>query len=201
LDMVLGCFVRLAEAEMPFSNSMTSSMLESQCDGPDSLSIVNGSASPRSSTPQGEETLTKENFSNPHAARIPLAKLLPALRSAINDRKKPDEQLVLVRHLLCLDVLNCFAANIYEAFCEPNNSQNTSPDQPSTSKAPYQNGHAPKMHWALICYLVNVGLMCMWVRSMVYSTRAAVACNQAKTWLTTNNLSRDTAFWFALPFW
>ena len=59
-------------------------------------------------------------FSNPHSIRIPLAKLLPKIWLSLQERRKPEEKLVLVRHLICLDVLNCFAANIYEAFCQQN---------------------------------------------------------------------------------
>lgn len=59
-------------------------------------------------------------FSNPHSIRIPLAKLLPKIWLSLQERRRPEEKLVLVRHLICLDVLNCFAANIYEAFCQQN---------------------------------------------------------------------------------
>lgn len=58
-------------------------------------------------------------FSNPNSVQKPLAKLLPSIKQVFDSRQKNDEQLNLVRHLLCLDILNCFAANIYEAFCEP----------------------------------------------------------------------------------
>jgi hypothetical protein len=64
--------------------------------------------------------VTGENgFNNPNEVEIPLAKLLPLIKQVYDDRDVRDEQLALVRHLLCLDILNCFAANIYEAFCEP----------------------------------------------------------------------------------
>jgi len=67
---------------------------------------------------------TKENgFANPHSIRVPLAKLLPKIWLSLQERRKPDDKLVLVRHLICLDVLNCFAANIYEAFCHENCSK------------------------------------------------------------------------------
>lgn len=58
-------------------------------------------------------------FLNPHEVSLPLGKLLPAFRQTLLDRSNSEENLALVRHLLCLDVLNCFSANIYEAFCEP----------------------------------------------------------------------------------
>ncbi|RWS00324.1 perixosomal biogenesis factor-like protein [Dinothrombium tinctorium] len=62
----------------------------------------------------------KENgFSNPHSTEIAFAKLLPILKQTFENRIKPDDLLLLVNHLICLDVLNCFAANVYEAFCEP----------------------------------------------------------------------------------
>ncbi|CAG2169055.1 unnamed protein product [Oppiella nova] len=57
-------------------------------------------------------------FSNPHSIRVPLVKLLPKIWLSLQERRRPEEKLVLVRHLICLDVLNCFAANIYEAFCQ-----------------------------------------------------------------------------------
>lgn len=57
-------------------------------------------------------------FSNPNSIQVPLVKLLPQIRNNCLKRKETDQK-VLVNHLLCLDVLNCFAANVYEAFCVP----------------------------------------------------------------------------------
>lgn len=57
-------------------------------------------------------------FSNPNAIQVPLVKLLPQIRNNYLKRKESDQK-ALVNHLLCLDVLNCFAANVYEAFCMP----------------------------------------------------------------------------------
>lgn len=57
-------------------------------------------------------------MSNPHTIQVPLVKLLPHIRNSYLKRKEPDQK-VLVNHLLSLDVLNCFAANVYEAFCMP----------------------------------------------------------------------------------
>ncbi|RWS27376.1 peroxisomal biogenesis factor 3-like protein [Leptotrombidium deliense] len=62
----------------------------------------------------------QNGFTNPHSTEVAFAKLLPLLNKTLINRKKPDDFLTLVNHLVCLDVLNCFAANIYEAFCEPN---------------------------------------------------------------------------------
>lgn len=62
-------------------------------------------------------------FVNPSSVQVPLAKLLPSMKTVFDENRKSrtdqSENLNLVRHLLCLDILNCFAANIYEAFCEP----------------------------------------------------------------------------------
>ena len=57
-------------------------------------------------------------FSNPNSIQVPLVKLLPQIRNNYLKRKETDQK-ALVNHLLCLDVLNCFAANVYEAFCVP----------------------------------------------------------------------------------
>lgn len=57
-------------------------------------------------------------FSNPNSIQVPLAKILPQIRKNYLDRSESDQK-ALVNHLLCLDVLNCFAANVYEAFCIP----------------------------------------------------------------------------------
>lgn len=57
-------------------------------------------------------------FSNPNAIQVPLVKLLPQIRQNYSERSDADQK-TLVNHLLCLDVLNCFAANVYEAFCVP----------------------------------------------------------------------------------
>lgn len=58
------------------------------------------------------------NFSNPNSIQVPLVKLLPQIRTNYLKRKESDQK-ALINHLLCLDVLNCFAANVYEAFCTP----------------------------------------------------------------------------------
>lgn len=57
-------------------------------------------------------------FSNPNAIKVPFVKILPQIRNSYTKRSE-SEQKALVNHLLCLDVLNCFAANVYEAFCVP----------------------------------------------------------------------------------
>lgn len=64
--------------------------------------------------------LREENsgFSNPNSIQVPLVKILPQIRNNYSGRSE-SEQKALVNHLLCLDVLNCFAANVYEAFCDP----------------------------------------------------------------------------------
>jgi hypothetical protein len=64
------------------------------------------------------KTETTTNFSNPNSIQVPLVKLLPQIRNQYLQRKESDQK-TLVNHLLCLDVLNCFAANVYEAFCMP----------------------------------------------------------------------------------
>lgn len=62
-----------------------------------------------------------DSFSNPNAVQIPLVKVLPLMRRVLYDRKSMEEKQSLVRHLLCLDILNCYSANVYEAFCDGNN--------------------------------------------------------------------------------
>lgn len=57
-------------------------------------------------------------FSNPNNIQVPLVKVLPQIRSSLKKRTDADQR-QLVNHLLSLDVLNCFAANVYEAFCVP----------------------------------------------------------------------------------
>lgn len=58
------------------------------------------------------------NFSNPNSIQVPLIKILPQIRNNYLKRNETDQK-ALINHLLCLDVLNCFAANVYEAFCVP----------------------------------------------------------------------------------
>lgn len=60
----------------------------------------------------------KHRFSNPNTIQVPLVKILPEIRKSYLNRNETDQK-VLVQHLLSLDVLNCFAANVYEAFCMP----------------------------------------------------------------------------------
>jgi len=60
----------------------------------------------------------KDGFSNPNAIKVPLVRVLPQIRNNYLKRSEADQK-ALVNHLLSLDVLNCFAANVYEAFCVP----------------------------------------------------------------------------------
>lgn len=64
-------------------------------------------------------TNDNNRFSNPNTIQVPLVKILPEIRKSYLNRNETDQK-VLVNHLLSLDVLNCFAANVYEAFCVPN---------------------------------------------------------------------------------
>lgn len=61
------------------------------------------------------------SFSNPNAVQIPLVKVLPLMRQVLYNRTSVEDKQSLVRHLLCLDILNCYSANVYEAFCDSNN--------------------------------------------------------------------------------
>lgn len=61
-------------------------------------------------------TNSKNHFKNPNASKVLLVKLLPKLRNILLKRKEHDEK-AFVNQLLCLDVLNCFASNVYDAFC------------------------------------------------------------------------------------
>lgn len=63
-----------------------------------------------------DEHGNKTMMTNPNNVQVPLVKLLPHIRSSYLKRTESDHR-VLTNHLLCLDVLNCFAANVYEAFC------------------------------------------------------------------------------------
>lgn len=58
------------------------------------------------------------SFSNPNTIQVPLVKILPEIRNSSLKRNESDQR-ILVNNLLSLDVLNCFAANVYEAFCIP----------------------------------------------------------------------------------
>lgn len=57
-------------------------------------------------------------FSNPNCVRIPLAKLLPEMKKVLAGRQTLEDKQSLVREVLCQDLLNCYSANVYEAFCE-----------------------------------------------------------------------------------
>lgn len=61
---------------------------------------------------------TDSGFSNPNIIKVPLVKILPEIRNSYRGRNESTQK-ALVNHLLSLDVLNCFAANVYEAFCVP----------------------------------------------------------------------------------
>lgn len=54
----------------------------------------------------------------PNGIQIPMVKLLPQIRSNYSARTEANKK-AMVNHLLCLDVLNCFASNVYEAFSVP----------------------------------------------------------------------------------
>lgn len=72
------------------------------------------------------------SFSNPNTVEIKLAKLLPKMHKILSERSSGLEKASLIRHLICLDVLNCYSANVYEAFCDPQ-SQSRLQDHSSTS--------------------------------------------------------------------
>lgn len=72
---------------------------------------------PEPSTPSP----TSDSFSNPNTVQIPLVKVLPLMRQVLYNRTSVEDKQSLVRHLLCLDILNCYSANVYEAFCDGNN--------------------------------------------------------------------------------
>lgn len=76
------------------------------------------SSSQHNTTASNTAASTSSDFSNPNAIKIRLAKIIPQIRKTVIN-KTETQQKELVNHLLCLDVLNCFAANIYEAFCAP----------------------------------------------------------------------------------
>jgi PREDICTED: peroxisomal biogenesis factor 3 len=57
-----------------------------------------------------------DSFNDPHTIKLPLAKLIPHFTNALI---KLDQKLLIAKTLLCLEPLNCFAANIYQAFCDP----------------------------------------------------------------------------------
>jgi len=67
---------------------------------------------------KGAQNGSTTMMTNPNNIQVPLVKLLPHIRNNYLKRKESDQK-VLVNHLLSLDVLNCFAANVYEAFCVP----------------------------------------------------------------------------------
>lgn len=101
LDQLVTCFTQ-AEA-MNGSISGPSSM-ESSSSGTENVSMTASGL-----------------FTNPNLVSLPLAKLLPKMRDVLYNRSKRNKNDSLVRQLLCLDILNCYSANVYEAFCDSKN--------------------------------------------------------------------------------
>lgn len=57
------------------------------------------------------------SFTNPNTVQVPLVHLIPRMRQVLYMRDESHNN-SLVRQLLCLDILNCYSANVYEAFCD-----------------------------------------------------------------------------------
>ena len=79
-----------------------------------------------------ESSDSQSTFSNPNSVEIKMAKLLPKIRNILLERSRSLDKANLIRHLICLDVLNCYSANVYEAFCDP---QIQTQSKPSTSQS------------------------------------------------------------------
>lgn len=62
-----------------------------------------------------ESKLNNNDFSNPNTIKVPFVKILPQIRQNYLKRNETEKK-ILVNHLLRLDILNCFASNVYEAF-------------------------------------------------------------------------------------
>ena len=61
------------------------------------------------------------HFTNPNLVSIPLVKLLPEMKKVLEERQTMEERQSLVREIFSQDLLNCYSANVYEAFCEAKN--------------------------------------------------------------------------------
>lgn len=60
------------------------------------------------------------SFTNLHQAQVPFVKILPEIHHTLKSRaEQQKDQLSILNNLLNLDQVNCFAANVYEAFCNP----------------------------------------------------------------------------------
>lgn len=71
--------------------------------------------------PESTPDAGSSDFLNPNEVQIPLLKLLPLMRKVLYNRVSAEEKQGLVRQLLRLDILNCYSANVYEAFCDGTN--------------------------------------------------------------------------------
>lgn len=97
MDLMLQCFLRTNE-QSTSTNSSTSSSNDGK---------INNSSSGQ--------------FTNPNLVSIHLARLLPEMKKVLEGRQTTEEKQSLVREILCQDLLNCYSANVYEAFCEAKN--------------------------------------------------------------------------------
>jgi hypothetical protein len=77
----------------------------------------------------------QDSFPNPNIVEIKLAKLLPKMHKILSGRNGGTENVGLIRHLICLDVLNCYSANVFEAFCHPQPQLKPQDQQPSMSSS------------------------------------------------------------------
>lgn len=87
-----------------------------------SISGPSSMESSSSGAENGSTSMTTSGlFTNPNLISLPLARLLPKMREVLYSRTKRSKNDSLVRQLLCLDILNCYSANVYEAFCNTKN--------------------------------------------------------------------------------
>lgn len=106
-------------------SSFSPDIIHGSTSGPSSLSSDSSTGTSQDATVSSspllngimESSTSGISFTNPHTVQVPLVHLIPRMRQVLYMRDESHNN-SLVRQLLCLDILNCYSANVYEAFCD-----------------------------------------------------------------------------------
>ena len=131
-DQMVSCFTSNDPMVPCFTSTVSppADIMNGSVSGPSSLSSDNsnsgGLASQDANVSSGplvngnlESSMSTSglSFTNPNTVHVPLVHLIPKMRQVLYMRDESHNN-SLVRQLLCLDILNCYSANVYEAFCD-----------------------------------------------------------------------------------
>ena len=118
-DQMVTCFTPTLSSVDIMNGSITGpSSISSDSSNSGTSQDVNASSGPLvNGNLESSMSTSGLSFTNPNTVQVPLVHLIPRMRQVLYMRDESHNN-SLVRQLLCLDILNCYSANVYEAFCD-----------------------------------------------------------------------------------